>query len=205
MSTLRPSGACFLSHAANYKHLVPTGLLRKAVEEKPYLKAVLILTMQGALDGLALRLRQVFGQRVEFEPLDAVNLDVSREGRAGGAAAEDDLQLLDVFDRAHESQLDAIKLKADLFAQLAAHGVFGLLACVDEAAGHAPAAARSKDMLQQQDAARFIRHYRARRHREARLRHQDDAAPQTHRQATIDGGHYSFRPITHHVSRFTSH
>ena len=48
------------------------------------------------------------------------------------------------------------KLQPHFLLQLTAQGCFGLLVCVNEAAGNTPAAARSKDMFQQQNVALFV-------------------------------------------------
>src|ERR1043165_9349885 len=68
-----------------------------------------IFASEGALDGLALRLRQVFRKLVQLEPGYAVNLNVARLRRPARATAKDDFELIDRLDRADEHQFGAIE------------------------------------------------------------------------------------------------
>ena len=62
---------------------------------------------------------------------------------------KDYLHLLVFLKRANEGDASDIDLKADLFTQFAADGLFGLFARTHKTAGNAPAAARTKTVMKQ--------------------------------------------------------
>jgi len=90
---------------------------------------------------------QAFRQRVQFEPLGAIDLRTLWDWSSFRVAEKDYLDLPVFSKSANEGDARDLDLKSDLFTQFAADGIFGLLARINETAGNAPAAAGAKAMV----------------------------------------------------------
>src|SRR2546423_10877748 len=97
---------------------------------------------------MMLVLIQFLRQRVKSKPRGAFDLPAFGMGLTVRAAAEDDLQMAGLFNRAHEGDFCALKLQSDLFAQFATERINRLFSLFHEAARNAPAAARAKDVFE---------------------------------------------------------
>src|SRR5262249_45329973 len=84
---------------------------------------------------------------------------------------------------ANEGDAYDFDLKADLFMQLAADGLFGLFARTHKTAGDAPAAAGTKTVMKQQDSIARINRHSAYGHGEARFGQQYAQAARPFRRA----------------------
>src|SRR5262249_48492093 len=122
---------------------------------------------KSAPDQPTLILTQTVRQRVQFEPLGAIDFKTLRNGGSFRGAAKDYLHLPVFLKRANEGDARDFDLKADLFTQLAADGLFGLVARPKKPAGNAPAAARTKTVMKKKYSIARINHHRAYGHGEA--------------------------------------
>ena len=121
--------------------------------------------------------REIFRQVIGSEPAGLPDFETARGWIALRGAREVNLNLTRSCQGAREKKLNVINFQSDFFAQFAAHGFLRLFALVEKATRNSPAAVRTKFMFEQQDAALFIEHKRARRNRKSPL-------PETHQPAT---------------------
>jgi hypothetical protein len=115
------------------------------------------------------------------------------------AAAKDNLNLRGLPQGSHESDFRTIKLKADLFAQLAPQGFFRLLTLFHEAAGNAPARADAKDVIEQQHAPALIRNNRSCRHHKTRLDEAHAPPPHPLRRMTPQSTQHLFQHVLDNI------
>src|SRR5947207_14481549 len=91
--------------------------------------------VENAIDKLALICGEFRRKMIERKPIGALNLNVLPRCAPTRSTAKNNLNLCGSLERAHESNLGALKLKTNFFAQLAPESFFRLFALFDEAAG----------------------------------------------------------------------
>jgi hypothetical protein len=133
---------------------------------------------QSAFDQTALIAEQSCGQTLKREPFRVFDFQASLPQVAARPATKNNLDLRRSSERSHEGQFRTLYLQADLFAQLAPDGFFGLFAPLYEAAWNAPGVARTKDVFEQQNAILRVEHDRSGCHRKAWL--DEPHTPATH-------------------------